>query len=211
MHDEVLTKEAASILPSFGRFENFYLVGGTALALQIGHRISVDFDFFSSVPLPDGLLRKIKRVFENRQISVTYSAPEQLNLVIEGVKVTFFSYPYPNIYPLIPYRKINLVSVEEIALMKAFSIGKRLSYKDYVDWYFLLRGKHVFLEKVIAGAQKKFGADFNDRLFLGQLVSMEDVPVQKIDFLKEEISKESLAEFLESEVVAFKKQLGGVV
>ncbi|MFA6404403.1 MAG: nucleotidyl transferase AbiEii/AbiGii toxin family protein [Candidatus Paceibacterota bacterium] len=211
MHDEVLTKEAASILPSFDRFEGFYLVGGTALALQIGHRISVDFDFFSFAPLPDGLLRKIKRVFGNQQISVTYSAPEQLNLTIEGVKVTFFNYPYQNIYPLIPYKWINMASVAEIALMKAFSIGKRLSYKDYIDWYFLLSGKRVSLEEVIKGAEKKFGADFNDRLFLGQLVSMEDVSIQKIDFLEEEISKENVAKLLESEVIAFKSQLGGVV
>src|SRR3989344_5703114 len=203
MHDEVLTKEAASILPFFGRFEVFYLVGGTALALQIGHRISVDFDFFSFEPLPDSLLQKIKRVFENRQISVTYSAPEQLNLIIDGVKVTFFSYFYQNIYPLVQYKGINIASVAEIALMKAFSIGKRLSYKDYIDWYFLLRDKHVSLKEVIKDAQEKFGSDFNDRLFLGQLVSMEEVPTQKIDFLKDEVSKETVVIFLESEVISF--------
>lgn len=207
MHDEVLTKEATSILPFFARFEGFYLVGGTALALQIGHRVSVDFDFFSFAPLPDGLLRKIKRVFENQQIIVTYSSPEQLNLVINGVKVTFFSYSYQNIYPLIPYKKINMASVAEIALMKAFSIGKRLSYKDYIDWYFMLSGKHVSLGEVIGGAKSKFGADFNDRLFLGQLVSMEDVPIQKIDFLKDTVSKDEVSKCLESEVVNFRDQL----
>lgn len=207
MHDEVLTKEAMSILPSFARFEGFYLVGGTALALQIGHRISVDFDFFSFAPLPDGLLRKIKRVFEGHQISVTYSAPEQINLIIDGVKVTFFSYPYKNIYPLVPYKKINLASIEEIALMKAFSIGKRLSYKDYIDWYFLLSGKYVSLEKVISGAQNKFGEDFNDRLFLGQLLSIEDVSIQKIDFFKDSVSKDEASKCLESEVTNFRDRL----
>jgi predicted nucleotidyltransferase component of viral defense system len=192
MHEEVLTKEARAILPFFKKFEGFYLVGGTALALQIGHRISVDFDFFSFDPLPLGLLRKIKRVFEGFQISVTYSAPEQLNLIIQGVKVTFFNYPYKNIHPLIAYKGIKLASVEEISLMKAFSIGKRLSYKDYVDWYFMLSGKYVSLKEVIDNAGKKFGNDFNDRLFLGQLVSMEDVPIQKIDFLKEPIDREKI-------------------
>lgn len=204
MHDEVLTKEAESILSSFYQFEDFYLVGGTALALQIGHRISADFDFFSFKPLPDDLLRKIKRVFEGQTISVTYSAPEQLNLIVGGVRVTFFSYPYQNIYPLLSHRGINLASVAEIALMKAFSIGKRLSFKDYVDWYFLLRDKRVSLKEVIVGAEKKFGADFNDRLFLGQLVSMENVPIQKIDFLKEAVSREDIAKFLEREVAEFK-------
>jgi hypothetical protein len=192
MHDESLTKEAKGLLPGFGRFEGFYLAGGTALALQIGHRVSVDFDFFSFEPLPDGLLRKVKRVFENHQISVTYSVPEQLNVVIDGVKVTFFNYPYKNIYSTIPYKGIFLASVEEIALMKAFSIGKRLSFKDYTDWYFMLLEKRVSLEGVISAAEKKFGADFNDRLFLGQLVSMEDVPLQKIDFLKSPVGQKEI-------------------
>ena len=47
MHEEALTKEAARLFPRFDRFKGFYLAGGTALALQIGHRISVDLDFFS--------------------------------------------------------------------------------------------------------------------------------------------------------------------
>ena len=138
MHDEALTKEAKELLPFFGAFKEFYLVGGTALALQIGHRLSIDFDFFSDKPLSRSLLQKVKRVFGGYKVLVTYQSPEQLNLVINGVKITFFYYPYQNIYPLITYRQIQLATINEIALMKAFSIGKRLSYKDYVDWYFLL-------------------------------------------------------------------------
>lgn len=206
MHEEALTKESAALLSSFGRFDNFYLAGGTALALQIGHRLSVDFDFFSYESLSEILLKKVKRVFEGRQLSVTYSAPEQLNLIIDGVKVTFFNYPYQTIYPLVSFKEIRLASVLEIALMKSFSIGKRLSYKDYVDWYFMLAEKKVSLSGVIEGAKKKFGADFNDRLFLGQLVSLEDVPFQKIDFLKNQISKETIEQTLGLAVKKFAEE-----
>src|SRR3989344_2970752 len=204
MHEEAVTKASAFLLSSFGRFPDFYLVGGTALALQIGHRLSIYFDFFSYKSLPEDLLKKIKRVFEGRQLSVTYSAPEQLNLIVDGVKVTFFNYPYQHIYPLVPYKEIKLASILEIALMKALSIGKRLSYKDYVDWYFILTGEHISLQEVIIGAKKKFVADFNDRLFLGQLVSMEDIPSQKIDFLRNQISREVVEEFLKTTVGNFK-------
>ena len=203
MHEEALTKESAVLLPLFGRFDNFYLAGGTALALQIGHRLSVDFDFFSYEPLPENLLKKVKRIFEGRQLSVTYSAPEQLDLIIDGVKVTFFNYPYQTIYSFASYGGIKLASVLEIALMKSFSIGKRLSYKDYIDWYFMLTGNHVFLSAVIEGAKKKFGMDFNDRLFLGQLVSMEDIPSQKIDFLKSQVNKETVGQKLKLAVKEF--------
>ena len=203
MHEEALTKESAALVSSFGRFDNFYLAGGTALAIQIGHRLSVDFDFFSCESLPEDLLKKVKRVFVGRQLLVTYSAPEQLNLVIDGVKVTFFNYPYQTIYSLVSYGEIKLASVLEIALMKSFSIGKRLSYKDYVDWHFMLAGNYVSLSAVIEGAKRKFGADFNDRLFLGQLVSMEDIPFQKIDFLEESVSKEKIKETLKLAVKEF--------
>jgi len=204
MHEEALTKESADIFSLFGSFSGFYLVGGTSLALQIGHRRSVDFDFFSYELLPQNLLPKIKRIFVEKSISVTYKAAEQLNLIINDVKVTFFNYPYPNIYPLIDWRTIKLASVPEIALMKAFSIGKRLSFKDYVDWYFLLSEGHVSLADVLDGSKKKFGSDFNDRLFLGQLVSLDEIPSQKIDFLRNEISFGDLQIFFEKEVKKIK-------
>jgi hypothetical protein len=202
MNENCLTKKAATLFPLFHRFNGFYLVGGTALALQIGHRISVDFDFFSEKSLPAGLLQKIKRVFAGHSISVTYKVPEQLNLIIDEVKVTFFHYPYPIVNPLVIFKKVGVASIIEIASMKAFSIGKRLSYKDYVDWYFLIKEKHVKLNNIIDGSIKKFGNDFNDRLFLGQLVSMEDIPDQKIDFLRDEVDRKTIESTLREAVKA---------
>ncbi len=203
MHDEVLTQPASALLPSLARFDGFYLVGGTALALQIGHRRSVDFDLFSEKPLPDSLLAKVKRVCATRSVIVTYSSPEQLNILIDDVKTTFLYFPYPVIDPLIGYRGLSLASVREIAAMKAFAIGKRLSFKDYVDWYFILKEKRVTLPDVISLAQKKFGDDFNDRLFLGQLVSLSDVPAQTIDFLRDAVDKAKIERSLKSEVKNF--------
>ena|ERR1051326_8316063 len=200
MHDEAITKAASLLLPYFARFPGFYLVGGTALALQIGHRLSVDFDFFSESALPVGHLRKVRKVFADHQMALTYRAPEQLNLTIDEVRVTFFHYPYRLIEPLTSYKGISVSSVTEIALMKAFSIGKRLSYKDYVDWYFLIRDRHVSLTKVIELAEKKFGPDFNDRLFLGQLSSLEDIPVQKIEFLREGVDRATIQAALQAAV-----------
>lgn len=204
MHANALTKEAARLFPHLARFESFYLVGGTALALHIGHRISVDFDLFSERELSPGLRQKVRRVFQDAPKKVTYSVHEQLNVIIHGIKTTFFHYPYPVIDPLIEYHGMRLASIREIAAMKAFSIGKRLSYKDYVDWYFLLREKRVNLPQIITFAQKKFKDEFNARLFLGQLVSIAEVPTLKIDFLRNEVDRETIEQFLESAVRNFK-------
>lgn len=204
MHEQALTKHAANLFPRFVKFEGFYLVGGTALSLQIGHRISVDFDFFTFEDLPQNLLQQVKRVFPNSSISVTYRSPEQLHVLIDNIQTTFLQYPYPVVDPLVSCQEIPLASIREIAAMKAFSIGKRLSYKDYVDWYFMLTEGHVKLEDIIPFCQKKFGNDLNDRLFLGQLVSLEDIPTQKIDFLRDPVERDMIQRFLEEAVSKFK-------
>ncbi len=203
MHDEVLTKEAVALVPLLTRFKDFYLVGGTALALQVGHRRSVDFDLFSEKPLSAGLFAKVKRTCSPSSVVVTYSSPEQLNVLIGDVKTTFLFFPYPVIDSFVAYHGLSLASIRDIAAMKAFAIGKRLSFKDYVDWYFMLKERQVTLPDVIALAQKKFGGDFNDRLFLGQLVSLSDVPTQTIDFLRDATDKTEIERFLEREVKAF--------
>lgn len=199
MHDEVLTPSAAELFPFLERFTDFYLAGGTALALQLGHRRSVDFDLFSEKSLPSRLLAQIKRVTA-RPISVTYSSPEQTNLLLGDIKVTFLSFPYKVIDQFILHHNVRLATIREVAAMKAFSIGKRLSYKDYVDWYFMLKERRLTLSEAIAHAQKKFGGDFNDRLFLGQLSSIEDVSAQSIDFLRDSVNKTEIDSFLKQEV-----------
>ena len=204
MHEKAFIKQAVALFPSFAKLEGFYLVGGTALALQIGHRLSVDFDFFSSQELPVNLLARIKRIFSNSSIAVTYSAPGQLNVLIDDIKTTFFHYEYPVFDPFVVYQGVSLASIREIAAMKAFAVGRRLSYKDYVDWYFLLKEKHVGLEDAIAFCQKKFGNDFNDRLFLGQLVSLEEIATQKIDFLGNPVDRATVQRFLREAVRSFK-------
>ncbi len=203
MHDEVLTQSAKALVPLLARFKDFYLVGGTALALQIGHRRSVDFDLFSEKPLSDGLLAQVKRICAPLSVFITYSSPEQLNFLIDNIKVTFLFFPYSVIDQFVPYHGLSLTSIREIAAMKAFAIGKRLSFKDYVDWYFMLKDKQITLSDVISLAQKKFGNDFNDRLFLGQLVSISDVFPQTIDFLRGAVDKTEIAKFLEHTVKAF--------
>ena len=207
MHDEALTKEAQGLVPGLTQFRGWYLAGGTSLALQIGHRLSVDFDLFSEKELPPRFLESVKRVFPGASSAVTYDASDQLNVIINGIKTTFLRYPYPVIEPLVMYGGVSVASINEIAAMKAFSIGRRLAYKDYVDWYFLLKERHAMLDRVIDLAQKKYGREFNDRLFLGQLISVDDVQVQKIDFLRGDVEKAVIKEFLDGAVKEFTSRL----
>lgn len=203
MHANVLTQTGTKLVPALAKFTEYYLVGGTALALQIGHRQSVDFDLFTSRPLKPRLLTQIKRAVAPRPLLVTYRTVEQLNLIIDGVKVTFFQSDYPTIEPFIPFEGLRLASIHEIAAMKAFAIGKWLAYRDYVDWYYLLHDNHVTLTQVITLAKQKFGGDFNDRLFLGQLISLADVPTEPVAFIHEPIERAEIEQFLTSIVQSF--------
>ncbi len=94
MYLQILSKEQQFILPKLKHFKNkFYLVGGTAIALQIGHRESIDFDLFSYNPFNNNLiLKKIKSLKLN--IISTYNEIGHFDLLSQGVKITFFNYNY---------------------------------------------------------------------------------------------------------------------
>jgi hypothetical protein len=205
MHPEVLPKGGAELLPKFAQFSGYYLVGGTALALQIGHRISVDFDMFCSKEIDKRLLPKIKKVFSGHAIKLVVSNIDELTLFINGIKTTFFNYQYKPLRRLLTYDGVQMLDKNEIAASKAFTIGKRGAYKDYFDLYFLLSGGHITLQEIIALANKKYKDDFNDRLFLEQLVYLDDVPEAEILFLGPRVSERELASFFKKEIMEWKK------
>ena len=95
MHDEILNADQLKLLPLMARFRReYYLVGGTAIALHIGHRRSVDFDMFkmSAINHKKNLDKIVASGFDHQ---VTRRVEEQMNLLVNGVKLTFFQYPFP--------------------------------------------------------------------------------------------------------------------
>jgi len=116
--------------------DNFVLVGGTALALQIGHRKSVDLDLFTVVAFdPDTLLADLLPVF-----SPTLLQKTSLSMIctIGGIKVDFIHFRYPFIRTVRLEEGLRMLSVEDIAAMKLDAISGRGSKKDFFDVYYLL-------------------------------------------------------------------------
>jgi hypothetical protein len=177
------------------RFAGFYLAGGTALALQIGHRVSIDFDLFTDQQIGRGHLQKVRQSFgEAVTIEPLVNNADELTVLVNGVKVTFLSYPFPPQEPLADYLHVPLLSVREIAATKAYTIGRRGSFKDYVDLYYVLVEKRATLPEVIADAEHKFGSDFNARLFLEQLVDTTNLDDTNIRFLKRPVTEDEVAQ-----------------
>ena len=98
-----------------------------------------------------------------------------------------------------------LASVRDIASMKAYTLGRRRSFKDYVDLYVILKNDIAPISEIITDAEKKYGEAFNDRLFLEQLLSPEDIEDEPIAWLIDEVSKKEMVVFLEKIV---EKHLG---
>lgn len=205
MHDECLTSEAKRLFPRLRSFSDYTLVGGTALALQIGHRASYDFDLFTETILPKNLPSRVKRVFSHEKIRPSFQVPEQYDLFVSGVKVTFRYYPYPPVYACKRYQGVPLLSVKDIGASKAFAIGQRAAYRDYIDVYFIITEGHATLGNLIDLATKKHGNEFNGRLFLEQLVYLGDVSDTKVEFLRSEINTKQLMMALKKEVWQYLK------
>jgi hypothetical protein len=122
--------------------QDFFLVGGTALALQIGHRISVDIDLFtqndfSTAKLFGTLNSKFQLTHKTEDINTL-----NINIVADKaenkVKVDFIKYAYPLLNPIIETEGIRMLSIEDIIPMKLSAISGRGSKKDFYDIYYLL-------------------------------------------------------------------------
>lgn len=131
------TLELLKGLSSDSNLKSFFLVGGTALALQIGHRESYDLDFFTLQPFSTEQLMQQMRL---RWGSEMLSTSEHILITMtQGVKVDFVVHPYPLKNPLLEMDGLRLLDREDIALIKIAAIAGLGRKRDFFDLYFLLR------------------------------------------------------------------------
>lgn len=139
-HLEVLPRgwsDAASDLRARRALDGFYLAGGTAVALQRGHRLSVDLDLFSETNFASGTLRDRLRGLDGlRNLEL---APGTLHLELRGVKVSFLHYPYPLLFPLADLDGLAVADPRELACMKLDALASRGTRRDFVDLHLLAR------------------------------------------------------------------------
>lgn len=168
----------------------FYLAGGTGLALQLRHRVSLDLDFFTISPnerLDSALVSSsLERLFSGQTLSLEMSQVDQSTWTVGSTKTSFVAYPFPLMDAPIQggavaegLAGLQLASVRDIACMKAYALGRRATYRDYVDLYFILKETDLALDSLMADCARKFVMVgerlFSARLFLEQLVYTEDI------------------------------------
>lgn len=142
--------------------QNFYLAGGTALAIQLGHRESIDLDFFCREEFSNSKLKeKLSKIGD---YFLTSEEEGTLHGTLDDVKLSFLKYNYAQLYPLLEFEGIKLADLRDIAAMKIDAISSRGSKKDFLDLYFLL--EKYSLAELIAFFEKKFKGIYYNKLHI---------------------------------------------
>ncbi len=153
-----LPPSAEKLLTKFERvkwLKDFYLAGGTALALQYGHRQSVDLDFFTQKKINTSQL--IKKLSKIGKLTLTKEEENTVEGILNDVKVSFMTYPYPMLEKEKKYSdNIKLASPNDIAVMKLEAVAGRNTKKDFIDLYFYLQNEKANLQNLIKKLQLKF-------------------------------------------------------
>ena len=152
-----LTQDVFRLAARLPLMDDFYLAGGTGLALHLGHRFSVDLDFFSSDAGAVGREARdaLRQMFDDPSLAITHDTDGTFVAASRGVGVSFFRLPlYPLVAPTVDVEGIHLASLEEIGAMKLAAAIDRGTRKDMVDLYFILRQTPI--ERIFEVAAVKY-------------------------------------------------------
>ena len=157
LHWNTISPAMRRVLNGFGRSRlvgEFYLAGGTALALQLGHRISVDLDFFSPTQDIPSIFEPLRTALKPFAPILADSAWGNLVFLAEGVRVGFYGYGFQLVAPLQSADGVNLAGIADIALMKLDALLSRASRKDFHDLYAICQ--RTSLRAILDLAPQKF-------------------------------------------------------
>lgn len=191
-------KQTFSILEKQPFLENFYLAGGTALALQIGHRISIDLDFFTEKDFSEAdLAEKLSHLGE---FFLEKKAENSLIGTIDAVKLSFLGYKYPLLRPLKKISLINAADILDIACMKIDAIASRGTKRDFIDVYFIVKNFYPLLEILKQFEIKYSAVNYNMVHVKKSLVFFEDAEIDPMPQMLAQVSWEEVRKFFENEV-----------
>jgi len=196
MHIEIFSSGQVELLPYIKGFQrSFYMVGGTAIALHIGHRRSIDFDLFTIAQLNKSRIKGKLIHIPFNQVPI-FEDFDQIHLLINNVKLTFFSYPYSVLHPVSVGSIISIPSLLSLSAMKAFALGRRAKWKDYVDLYFIIHD-YFTIEEISREADKIFYRQFSEKLFRQQLAFHKDIDyTEPVEFVVTAVPEDEIKEFL---------------
>ncbi|MDZ4229095.1 MAG: nucleotidyl transferase AbiEii/AbiGii toxin family protein, partial [Patescibacteria group bacterium] len=146
------TRRNLAILSRLDFVRHYFLAGGTACALYLGHRLSFDLDWFSEHPVePRIIVSKLKNL---GKLEVLQNDEGTFNGSFNQIKLSFFIYPYPLLFPLHEFEGIKIADIKDIACMKLDAISRRGTKRDFIDLYFIC--KNYRLDYLLELYEQKF-------------------------------------------------------
>lgn len=179
----------------------FYLAGGTALALQLGHRLSYDLDFFTEQDFSEQKL--IETLGRLGEFSIDHRAEDTLLGSLNGARISFFWYRHPLLFPPVSFLDVRLADIRDIAAMKLDAIQSRGKKRDFIDlWAIMHHG--VTLEELFELFEKKYaGVAYNKQHILKSLVFFVDAEQDEMPRVFADASWKEIKKYIESEVRRF--------
>jgi len=188
LHTEIFPEQQQLLFDTLSEQEwisPFYLAGGTSLALQIGHRQSIDFDFFTEGDF--NTARIVEHLRNIGKFELFDRSVDTLNGAINDVQISFFSYKYPLLNDFHQHLKLSLADMFDIALMKLEAISGRGIKKDFVDLYFLL--ERFSISELLRKYPQKYGVEISNHYhLLKSLVYFEDAEQQPMPTMLQNVS-----------------------
>lgn len=172
------TATVASMLAQWPAMSQFYLAGGTGLALHLGHRQSRDLDFFTRSPtetLPP-LPGMNEMLTQFTHVQWNLNTVEQIQWRLDDVSVTLLAYPFSHHFAYHSWRGLAVADARDVAVQKAYTVGRRAQARDYLDLHAVLTQGIVSLDDLMHWARDTYRDAFSARLFLQQLTYTQDLP-----------------------------------
>jgi len=203
MHLEIFSHNQIELLTWITNFrQKFYLVGGTAIALHLGHRRSLDFDLFTKTPISKSRIKNQLYEIPFQKVPL-FEDIDQFHIMINRVKVTFFHYPFSVSATNKLQNGLKFPDLLTLAAMKSFALGRRAKWKDYVDLYFILNSHHS-IDEINERANEIFGDQYAEKLFRQQLAFHKDIDyTETVDYLVEAPTDEEIKAFLVEKSISF--------
>jgi len=204
MFEQVLSKNAKKSLATLGEsglLRDAYLAGGTALALQIGHRISVDLDFFTSKEFNGNIfVRKLKKLIPDFQLERMAAGTVLGN--INKIRFSFFFYDYLLLFKKHNLSGIKIADIKDIAPMKIAAISDRGTKRDFIDLYFIIKMEKILsLDEILRLYDKKFGLLKQNKIhILKSLCYFDDAEQEPMPKMLKDVSWKEVKKFFEEEI-----------
>lgn len=192
---ERTTLDLLKKLQSLSIFANSRLVGGTALALQLGHRKSIDLDIFGSIEAsPEEILQVCKEV---GKLKISNTSKNFNVYWIDGIKVDCVNYPYKWLEECKVIDGVRLASVNDIAAMKISAIINRGTKKDFIDLYFLLR--EMSLNQILDLYDEKY-LDGSRFVAIKNLTFFEDAETDPMPYMINQVTWDDIKTSIIAEI-----------